>query len=98
MLYFAVEDGNDTTANVTLENGSVNQTILILSGLRKYTQYSIQILFFFFNFFVNIRLYLKRFYASEGWKNHGNRLNLFLLKSATQKLNQHANEYVRATL
>ena len=46
MLYFAVEDGNDTTANVTLENGSVNQTIL--SGLRKYTQYSIQILFFFF--------------------------------------------------
>ena len=48
VLYFAVEDGNATTANVTLENGSVNQTIL--SGLRKYTQYSIQILFFFFNF------------------------------------------------
>ena len=48
MLYFAVEDGNDTTANVTLENGSVNQTIL--SGLRKYTQYGIQILVFFFNF------------------------------------------------
>ena len=45
MFYFAVEDGNDTTANVTLENGSVNQTIL--SGLRKYTQYCIQILFFF---------------------------------------------------
>lgn len=44
MLYFAVEDGNDTTANVTLENGSVNQTIL--SGLRKYAQYSIQILGF----------------------------------------------------
>ena len=44
MLYFAVEDGNDTTANVTLENGSVNQTIL--TGLRKYTQYSIQILGF----------------------------------------------------
>ena len=76
MLYFAVEDGNDTTANVTLENGSVNQTILILSGLRNYAQYSIQILVFFFNFFVNIRLYLKRFYTSEGWKNHGNPLNL----------------------
>ena len=79
MLYFAVEDGNDTTANVTLENGSVNQTIL--SGLRKYTQYSIQILFFFFLIFcknavLNIRLYLKRFYTSEGWKNHANRLNL----------------------
>ena len=79
MFYFAVEDGNDTTANVTLENGSVNQTIL--SGLRKYTQYCIQILFFFFQFFcknavLNIRLYLKRFYTSEGWKNHGNRLNL----------------------
>ena len=44
MLYFAVEDGNDTTANVTLEDGSVNQTIL--TGLRKYTQYSIQILGF----------------------------------------------------
>ena len=79
MLYFAVEDGNmDTTANVTLENGSVNQTIL--SGLRKYTQYSIQILYFFSifckNAVLNIRLYLKRFYASKGWKNHGNRLNL----------------------
>ena len=44
MLYFAVEDGNDTTANVTLEDGSVNQTIL--TGLRRYTQYSIQILGF----------------------------------------------------
>ena len=44
MLYFAVEEGNDTTANVTLENGSVNQTIL--TGLRKYTQYSLQILGF----------------------------------------------------
>ena len=44
MLYFAVEDGNDTLANVTFEDGSVNQTIL--TGLRKYTQYSIQILGF----------------------------------------------------
>ena len=44
------------------------------------------------NAVLNIRLYLKRFYTSEGWKNHGNRLNLFLLKSATKKLNQHANE------
>ena len=44
MLYFAVEDGNYTIANITLENGIVNQTNL--TGLRKYTQYSIQILGF----------------------------------------------------
>ena len=44
MFYFAVEYGNDTLANVTLEDGNLNETIIV--GLRKYTNYSIQVLGF----------------------------------------------------
>ena len=48
MLYFAVEDGNDTTANVTLENGSDYQVFASMhSTVFKYR--------FFFQFFFKMR-------------------------------------------
>ncbi|XP_074627543.1 uncharacterized protein LOC141885641 [Acropora palmata] len=44
VLFFAVRDGRNNIENVTLNNGNVNETILV--DLKKYTNYSVQVLGF----------------------------------------------------
>ena len=44
VLFFAVRDGRNNIENVTLNNGNVNEIILV--DLKKYTNYSVQMLGF----------------------------------------------------
>ena len=40
-MFFAARDGRNNIENVTLNNGNVNETILV--DLKKYTNYSVQV-------------------------------------------------------